>query len=143
MQMGVAGAALATTISRAAELLLTVFENLKTGVVRVRWKYFRSDFVRLKRDYYRYIMPVLANELVWGCGFTMWLIVISMGAFAVFVLQLPVMAVYFWLNLDEFIKLSAVYRHYKQYKWVKNLTINQQEGEAYESKGKNVKWSAL
>jgi Na+-driven multidrug efflux pump len=139
--MGIAGAAFATTIARAVELRITNFENGKTGVVRVRWKYFHS--VRLKRDYYRYIMPVLANELVWGCGFTMWLIVISMGAFAVFVLQLPVMAVYFWLNLDEFIKLSAVYRHYKQYKWVKNLTINQQEGEAYESKGKNVKWSAL
>lgn len=265
MQMGVAGAALATTISRAAELLLTVFENLKTGVVRVRWKYFRSDFVRLKRDYYRYTMPVLANELVWGCGFTMfsvimghlgsnavaansvanivkniiacvclgigtgsgilvgnelgrgnldtakkyggmlcrislitgavsgllilllsplilrfttslteqahtylqmmlyicsyymigksinstvvagifcaggdtrfglicdavtmWMIIIPLGAIAAFVLQVPVMAVYFLLNLDEFVKLPAVYRHYKQYKWVKNLTKNQQ-----------------
>lgn len=70
-QMGIAGAALATTISRAVELLFTVFENTKAGVVRVKLKYFRSDFARLKRDYYRYTMPVLANELVWGCGFTM------------------------------------------------------------------------
>ena len=37
-----------------------------------------------------------------------------------------VLAVYFLLNLDEWIKLPAVYRHYKQYKWVQNLTINQQ-----------------
>ncbi len=264
-QMGIAGAALATTISRAVELFLTIFENVKKGVVRVRLKYFCSNFVRLKRDYYRYTMPVLANELVWGCGFTMfsvimghlgsdavaansvanivkniiacvclgigtgsgilvgnelgsgnletakkygrllckislitgavsglfillssplvlmfttnlteqahaylqimlyicsyyiigkslnstviagifcaggdtrfglicdavtmWIIIIPLGAFAAFILHLPVLAVYFLLNLDEWIKLPAVYRHYKQYKWVKNLTINQQ-----------------
>lgn len=62
-QMGITGAALATTAARAVELLLTIFENKKPGVVRIRLKYFRSDFVRLKRDYYRYTMPVLANEL--------------------------------------------------------------------------------
>ena len=49
-QMGIAGAALATTISRAVELFLTIFENVKKGVVRVRLKYFCSNFVRLKRD---------------------------------------------------------------------------------------------
>ena len=264
-QMGIAGAALATTISRAVELFLTIFENVKTGVVRVQLKYFCSNFVRLKRDYYRYTMPVLANELVWGCGFTMfsvimghlgsdavaansvanivkniiacvclgigtgsgilvgnelgsgnletakkygrllckislitgavsglfillssplvlmfttslteqahaylqimlyicsyymigksinstviagifcaggdtkfgficdavtmWIIIIPLGAFAAFILHLPILAVYFLLNLDELIKLPAVYRHYKQYKWVKNLTTNQQ-----------------
>lgn len=264
-QMGIAGAALATTISRAVELLLTIFENLKIGVVRVRLKYFRSDRVRLKRDYYHYTMPVLANELVWGCGFTMfsvimghlgsdavaanavanivkniiacvcfgigtgsgilvgnelgsgnletakeygrmlckislaagavsgflillsspvvlmfttslteqahaylqimlyicsyymigksinstvvagifcaggdtkfgllcdivtmWIIIVPLGSVAAFILHLPVLAVYFLLNLDEFIKLPAVYRHYRQYRWVKNLTTNQQ-----------------
>lgn len=264
-QMGIAGAALATTIARAVECFLTIFENLKTGVVRVRLNYFYSASVRLKRDYYRYTMPVLANELVWGCGFTMfsvimghlgsdavaansvanivkniiacvclgigtgsgilvgnelgsgnletakkygsllcklsllagavsglfillssplvlmfttslteqahtclqmmlylcsyymigksinstviagifcaggdttfgllcdavtmWIIIIPLGAFAAFVLHLPILAVYFLLNLDELIKLPAVYRHYKQYKWLKNLTANQQ-----------------
>lgn len=281
-QMGIAGAALATTISRAFELFFTIFENVKTGVVRVRLKYFYSNFVRLKRDYYRYTLPVLANELVWGCGFTMfsvimghlgndavaansvanivknmiaciclgigtgsgilvgnelgsgnletaktygillckislitgavsglfillssplvlmfttglteqahaylqimlyicsyymigksinstviagifcaggdtkfgficdavtmWIIIIPLGASAAFILQLPILAVYFLLNLDELIKLPAVYRHYKQYKWVKNLTTNQQYGGTYEPKRKNVEWPAL
>lgn len=32
------------------------------------------------------------------------------------------LAVYFLLNLDEFVKLPAVYRHYKKYQWVRNLT---------------------
>ena len=39
-----------------------------------------------------------------------------------FILKLPVMVVYFVLNLDEIIKLPVVYKHYKKYKWIKNLT---------------------
>ena len=31
--------------------------------------------------------------------------------------------VYFIVNLDEIVKLPAVYRHYKKYKWVKDLTV--------------------
>ena len=53
----------------------------------------------------------------------MWVIIIPAGAIAAFVLKLPVLWVYFWLNLDEFVKLPAVYHHYKKYKWVKNLTV--------------------
>lgn len=29
---------------------------------------------------------------------------------------------YFIISMDEVIKVPAVYRHYKKYKWVKNLT---------------------
>ena len=257
--MGIAGAALATTLARGIELLLTLLENAKPNVVRVRWKNFHAS--RLKQDYYHYTLPVLANELVWGCGFTMfsvimghlgsdataansvasivknliacvclgistgsgilvgnelgsgnletakkyggllcrislltgaisgflilllsplilsfttslseeahaylkvmlfvcsyymigkainstvvagifcaggdtkfgflcdtvtmWVIIIPIGLIAAFVLKLPVLVVYFLLNLDEFVKLPAVYRHYKKYNWVKNLT---------------------
>lgn len=53
---------------------------------------------------------------------TMWVIIIRLGAFATFILKLPILTVYFILNLDELIKLPAVHSHYKQYKWVKNLT---------------------
>ena len=27
------------------------------------------------------------------------------------------------VNLDEIVKLPAVYRHYRKYKWVKDLTV--------------------
>lgn len=53
---------------------------------------------------------------------TLWLIVIPLSFIAAFVLKLPVMVVYIVINLDEIIKLPAVYRHYKKYKWVKDLT---------------------
>ena len=53
---------------------------------------------------------------------TMWIIVVPLGALAAFVFHAPVMVVYFLLNLDEMIKLPAVYRHYKKYQWVNNIT---------------------
>lgn len=53
---------------------------------------------------------------------TMWGIVIPLGLLAAFVWHLPVLVVYLVLSLDEFVKLPVVYRNYKKYKWVKNLT---------------------
>ena len=56
---------------------------------------------------------------------TMWAFIVPIGALAAFVLKLPVLVVYFLLNLDEMVKLPAVYRHYKKYLWVKNLTVQE------------------
>lgn len=53
---------------------------------------------------------------------TMWCIIVPLGLFAAFILKLPVLAVYFIVNLDEIVKLPAVYKHYKKHKWVKDLT---------------------
>lgn len=53
---------------------------------------------------------------------TLWCIIVPLGCICAFILKLPVMVVYFVLNLDEIIKLPVVYKHYKKYKWIKNLT---------------------
>ena len=79
-QMGTVGAALATTISLAAELILVLMEDRAEArrgerAVCIRMKYLRKDD--------------------------------------------QVLTVYFLLNLDELIKLPAVYR---QYRWVRDLT---------------------
>lgn len=259
--MGIAGAALATTVSRALELLLTIYENMHRSLVCVRLKYIRNSSKKLKKDFWHYTTPVLGNELVWGCGFTMfsvimghlgsdavaansvanilkniiacvcngigigagiivgnelgkgemerareygnrlfklavfagavsglillavspvlriftgslsaqahsylknmmyictyymigksvnatviagvfcaggdtkfglkcdavtmWVILIPIGMITAFVLKLPIMVVYFIISMEEIIKLPAVYRHYKKYNWVRNLT---------------------
>lgn len=44
------------------------------------------------------------------------------GMAGAFLLELPVLAVAFILTLDEFVKIPAVYRHYKKYQWVRNIT---------------------
>ena len=53
---------------------------------------------------------------------TLWCIIVPLGCICAFILKLPVKVVYFVLNLDEIIKLPVVYKHYKKYKWIKNLT---------------------
>lgn len=52
---------------------------------------------------------------------TMWCFAVPVGCIAAFVWKMPVIMVYFVLNLDELVKLPAVFRHYKKYTWVKNL----------------------
>lgn len=54
---------------------------------------------------------------------TIWCITVPFGFLAAFVFHLPVLMVYFVINLDELIKLPAVYQHYKKYQWIKNLTV--------------------
>lgn len=53
---------------------------------------------------------------------TMWGFSVPLGFFAAFVLEAPVLVVYSLINLDEIVKLPAVYKHYKKYLWVKDLT---------------------
>lgn len=53
---------------------------------------------------------------------TMWCFAVPLSYIAAFVLKCPVLLVYFVLNLDELVKLPAVFKHYRKYKWLKNLT---------------------
>ncbi len=53
---------------------------------------------------------------------TMWCFAVPLGCAAAFLLKLPVLMVYFVLNLDELVKLPAVLKHYRRYKWLNNLT---------------------
>ena len=259
-EMGIAGAALATVIAKAAELLWLFAESCREGRIHLRMRYVIHTDPLLRKDFWKYTTPVLANEMVWGCGFTMysvimghlgsdavaansianivknliacfcsgigngggilvgnelgqgnlekarsyggrlcrisivsgiisglvllalsplilpvsnlsdvsagylrgmllicsyymigravnattiagifcaggdsrfgllcdtivmWVIAVPLGLISAFVLNLPVLAVYFVISLDEMVKLPAVYRHYKKYAWVKDLT---------------------
>lgn len=53
---------------------------------------------------------------------TMWAVTVPIGILCAFVLKLPVPLVYILINIDEIIKLPAVYKNYKKYRWLKNLT---------------------
>lgn len=61
----------------------------------------------------------------WGflCDFIdMWLFAVPLGFISAFLLKLPPMWVYFLICLDEFVKMPFIYRHYKSYKWLQNIT---------------------
>lgn len=53
---------------------------------------------------------------------TMWAVSVPLGFLSAFVLKLPPMVVYFILCLDEFWKIPVVYKQYKSYKWLRNIT---------------------
>lgn len=280
-RLGISGAAIATLIARTVELILVLVENRKRDVVRIRISCLLTPDHRLRGDFIKYTAPVIANEIAWGCGFTMfsvimghlgtdavaansianivknliacialgigsgsgimvgnelgkgntelekeygdrlcrlsicigaisgililigspailnfsgilssqakeylefmlyicayyiigksinstviagifcaggdtkfgfwcdlivmWAIIVPLGSIAAFWLKWPVMTVYLILNLDEIVKLPAVYIHYKKYKWVRNLTERVEENK-YDRTGKNGKGLSL
>lgn len=53
---------------------------------------------------------------------TLWCVVVPLGMVSAFLLKAPVLVVAFILTLDEFVKIPAVYVHYKKYNWVKCIT---------------------
>ena len=57
---------------------------------------------------------------------TLWVIVVPLGFLAAFVWDLPIWVVYIFINMDEWVKIPAVFLHYKKYKWVRNLTVQEE-----------------
>ena len=61
---------------------------------------------------------------------TLWCIIVPAGLLSAFVLKWPVLVVYLIVNLDEIVKLPAVWVNYHKYNWVKDLTRDSKEPEA-------------
>lgn len=76
-RMEIAGAALATTISRAVELAWTMAEHGKKNRIKIRIRYMLRPDQKLRGDFWKYTLPVLGNELVWGGGFTMYSVIMG------------------------------------------------------------------
>lgn len=58
---------------------------------------------------------------------TLWGIVVPLGFLGAFVWDLPIWVVYIFINMDEWVKIPAVFHHYRKYRWVRNLTVNTEE----------------
>lgn len=76
-RMEVSGAALATTISKAVELIWTIIVMLKKDNLKIRLKYIIHTEKVLIKDYLKYALPVLGNQLAWGMGFTMYSVIMG------------------------------------------------------------------
>ena len=82
--LGVRGAAYATAISRAVELVWSVLATRRRRVVQVRWNWLLRRDKALAGDFWKYTGPVLAAALVWGIAFTLYSVIIGhMGTDAV------------------------------------------------------------
>ena len=82
--LGVRGAALATAIARAVELVWSMWSVGRRRVVRVRWKSLHERDPILAGDFWKYTTPVLAASMVWGIAYTLYSVIIGhMGTDAV------------------------------------------------------------
>ena len=75
------GAALATTLARAGELLLCLLVSARKAYVRPDWRRVFRGSQALARDFARQCLPLLGGGLLWGVGFTSYTAIIGhMGA---------------------------------------------------------------
>lgn len=82
--MGIAGAAIATTIARFVELVITIVYACKNPVVRLRFADYTSWHGPLGADFRKFALPTTLNEFFWGLGISANSVVIGrLGAAAV------------------------------------------------------------
>lgn len=68
--MNVRGAALATLISRAVELFLSITFSHRPGFIRLKINRLFTGNKQLSKDFMKCSGPILGASLVWGIGFT-------------------------------------------------------------------------
>lgn len=75
--MEVKGAAIATVISKAVELIWTIAVMTQKDNLKIRLKYIFGNDKHLTHDYFKYALPVIGNQLAWGMGFTMYSVILG------------------------------------------------------------------
>lgn len=67
--LGIKGAAIGTVLARMAEvLIIVVYDRKFNHILRFQWSYLLKKDAGLWKDFVKYSLPVMANELFWGAG---------------------------------------------------------------------------
>ena len=74
---GAPGVALATSISRVAELILTLIVSARSKDVRLKLSHMFIRSRILFRDFLRMAMPATLNDVSWGLAFSMYSVIIG------------------------------------------------------------------
>jgi Na+-driven multidrug efflux pump len=75
--LGITGAATATLLSRALELLICAVHLLRDRRLRLTTQYVLLPGSAMVRSFTRYVLPVLLNETLWGAGTSMYAVVMG------------------------------------------------------------------
>lgn len=75
--MGIAGAAFTTVVSRMVELTWILIDNGRKGDVHLHIKYVLHVHKMLHKDFWKYTLPVMGSQLVWGGGFSMYTVIMG------------------------------------------------------------------
>ncbi len=76
-KMGAKGVALATSISRLVELLLSLLVSHRSPDVKIRLEYLFLRNKMLFRDFFKMALPALLNDVSWGLAFSMYSVIIG------------------------------------------------------------------
>ncbi len=76
-KLGAAGVALATSISRAVELVLALVVSGRSRDVKLKLSYMLIRSKVLLRDFLRMAMPATLNDISWGLAFSMYSVIIG------------------------------------------------------------------
>ena len=76
-KMGARGVALATTVSRAVQLLLVLAVSARSRDIKLRFSYLFVRHPALFRDFLRMALPAIANDVVWGAAYSTYSVIIG------------------------------------------------------------------
>lgn len=71
-KMGIAGVALATSISRFTEMVLCIIVSMKSKDVKLRFSYIFSRNKVLMSDFLKLSLPAIINDIVWSIAFSLY-----------------------------------------------------------------------
>lgn len=75
-KLGVAGAAIATVTSKIIETFWCI-ATINKNRVKLKLKKLIRCSVSFKRNFWKYVSPILCNEIVWGLGFTAYSVILG------------------------------------------------------------------
>jgi len=76
-KLGVMGVAIATTSARFVEMLICLLDMGRSKTVRFRLKHMFEKNAELTKDFFKYSLPAMANEIMWGTGFSMYTVIMG------------------------------------------------------------------
>ena len=76
-ELGIVGVALATTITRAIEVLVCVIDGALCKRVTLRLKYLLARGGQLMKDFLRMAIPAAGNDIIWGLAFSVYSVILG------------------------------------------------------------------
>ena len=76
-RMEIAGAALATVLAKVVELAWCIAESLRKDGIRFRLSLALKGDPLLRKDFWKYTAPAMGNQIIWGCGYTMYSVIMG------------------------------------------------------------------
>ncbi len=76
-KLGIIGVALATSITRAVETVICLGYNWFSKAVKLRIKYIFARGGQLMRDFVKFAIPAITNDVAWGLAFSIYSVILG------------------------------------------------------------------